>query len=88
MGRNVSEHNGVRADHGVMADGDTTEDSDAATNVDAIFDYRYLTCSVSVSQAKGRVVANVAVVTDGFGVQDHATVVPDSNTPAHPYRIG
>ena len=60
------------------------EDRDAAADVDAVFDGRELVQRVLAGDAEGRVLADVDVVADRFGVEDHPAVVPDPHPPAEP----
>src|SRR3954463_8263415 len=80
MGREAGHDDGVRADDGVVSHRDVAHDAGPYPDVDPILDGGPLGELGSSSNAHRRVVADVHVVANRSGRENHAAVMPDPNS--------
>src|SRR5206468_3527376 len=85
--RDVLRDDSVGPDDAVVADAQVAQDHDAAAYIDPVLDDRNVVQPVAAGDAHGGVLAQVAVVADGTGAEDHAAVVPKAHAPSQLRRI-
>ena len=70
-----------------MSDTNIAENADAAGDVHTVLDHRDFVILPAMDDAEGSVMANVNVVANGVGVEDHAAVMPYPDSTAQFRRI-
>ena len=74
-------------DHTVMPDGDMPDGNHAAAEINAIFDRRELVQLIAPRNAEGGVLADMHIVADSLGMQDHPAVMPDPHATTEDHRV-